>query len=115
MKLMFVSKIWTIFIILILILINIYGINFGTSKGSLRLNDNPPDSALKQYIWGGIGEDTDAKYGWNLTYIDDLNGDVYPDLVIGSPWYDGSSTDMGAVYIFYGLYFVKPDTNSDII
>ncbi len=35
--------------------------------------------------------------------IGDINGDGYGDLVIGEPYYDGSSlTDNGAVFVFYG-------------
>jgi len=85
-----------------LILVNLYGVNFGTSSGSPRLAGVQPYNSFKEYIWGGVGDQEELMYGWNMTYMK-LNNDAYLDLIIGSPWYDiGSSTDVGVVYIFYG-------------
>jgi hypothetical protein len=87
----------------ILILLNLIGVNFSISMDLVRSNDNQPYNSFKQHIWGGIGPEEDAGFGWNSTFIENLNGDQYPDLVIGAPFHDsGSGTDVGAVYIFYG-------------
>ncbi|MCK5559525.1 MAG: FG-GAP repeat protein, partial [Thermoplasmata archaeon] len=47
----------------------------------------------------------------NMTYISNLNGDIYPDLVISTPWYDSALADVGAVFIFWG----KADSGFDDI
>ena len=82
---------------------NFYSVNFGTSQGASRVGGNQPDNSFREYIWGGLGEQAGAMYGWNLTYIQNLNGDSYPDLVVGTPWFDSASlVDAGVVYVFYG-------------
>ncbi|MCG2717340.1 MAG: hypothetical protein L6408_00695 [Nanoarchaeota archaeon] len=61
--------------------------------------------------------------GWNVTSVD-LNCDGYSDIVIGAPYNDssdGSRTDCGCVYIFFGYegildkdYFDPEDANITI-
>jgi hypothetical protein len=51
------------------------------------------------------GINSDDRFGWNVSYAHDVNGDGYPDIIIGAPYNDsadGSLNDAGAVYIFYG-------------
>jgi hypothetical protein len=83
-----------------------YGLNYSSSNVSnlQRADRNQPVNSFKQYIWGGLGEQEYSKFGWNLTYIANFNGDIYPDLIIGTPWYDTTfDLDVGMVYIFYGI------------
>jgi hypothetical protein len=45
------------------------------------------------------------RFGWNVSYAGDLNGDSINDVIIGAPFNDsanGSLADAGAAYIFYG-------------
>ena len=103
MKLRLLDKTLVIFCIAILILFNFYAVNFSTSSDTVRASGKQPYNSFKQFNWGGIGEQTNDKYGWNLTYIENFNGDEYPDLVIGAPMYDQNpQTNDGAVFIFYG-------------
>jgi hypothetical protein len=51
------------------------------------------------------GVHSDDRFGWNVSYAHDVNGDGYNDIIIGAPYNDsadGSLNDAGAVYIFYG-------------
>jgi hypothetical protein len=51
------------------------------------------------------GSQSDDRFGWNVSYAHDVNGDGYSDVIIGAPYNDskdGSLNDAGAVYIFYG-------------
>jgi len=73
-----------------------------TSGGSTRTRASQPYNSFKQYIWGGLGDQEDLMFGWNMTYMN-FNNDAYPDLIIGTPWYDSTaSDDVGTVYIFFG-------------
>lgn len=47
------------------------------------------------------GETAGAQVGSALTYVRDLNGDTYPDLVVGAPLYP-TDTKMGRIYVFFG-------------
>jgi hypothetical protein len=45
------------------------------------------------------------RFGWNVSFAGDLNGDGHSDVIIGAPYNDtptGSLSDAGAAYIFYG-------------
>ena len=86
-----------------LFLINISSLNFGDIQIISRATGKQPYNSFACYGWGGLGDQQDGKYGWNITLINNLNGDAYPDLVISTPWYDSSTfDDVGSVYIFYG-------------
>ena len=89
-----------VFFVLIIILINFNSLNFATSSNSARLGGNQPYNSFDNYIWGGIGEEKNEMYGWNITYIENLNGDEYIDLVVGSPWHGtGVENNKGAEYV----------------
>ncbi|UCH88819.1 MAG: S8 family serine peptidase, partial [Thermoplasmata archaeon] len=52
-----------------------------------------------------IGTKSDDRFGWNVSFAGDLNGDGYADVIVGAPYNDtadGSLQDAGAAYIFYG-------------
>ncbi|KPJ70916.1 hypothetical protein AMJ52_09300, partial [candidate division TA06 bacterium DG_78] len=36
----------------------------------------------------GIGSVSDHRYGWDVSYAGDINGDGYDDIIIGAPYYD---------------------------
>ncbi len=99
---------FTVIVTLILILLNFWCINYVVSDSdhnndSSTRGGQQPYNSFKQYIWGGTGSHADAMFGWNFTYIENLNGDQYPDLVVGTPKFtSGSEIDKGAVYIFFG-------------
>ena len=45
---------------------------------------------------------SDAGLGLAVASAGDVNGDGYSDVVIGAPYYDGSSADRGRAYVFHG-------------
>ncbi len=68
-----------------------------------RTNGNQRADTFRQYNWGGVGDQENEMFGWNMTIIDDFNGDTYTDLVISTPWHDSSAdSDVGMVCIFFG-------------
>jgi hypothetical protein len=53
------------------------------------------------------GDQPGSRFGWSVAGGGDLNGDGYPDIVIGAPWYSyGGNPDgtqmAGAVYVYFG-------------
>jgi hypothetical protein len=51
------------------------------------------------------GLKTNDRFGWNVSFAGDLNGDGYDDVIIGAPYndsLDGSKNESGAAYIFFG-------------
>ena len=50
-----------------------------------------------------VGENVYDNFGYSVSSAGDVNKDGYDDIIVGAPYYDdGSNTDAGAVYIFYG-------------
>ncbi len=105
MKKKFVWKITAVMSVLILMAMTWYGVDFGASPAQAKTSTRgeQPYNSFQYFTSGGSGDQENEKYGWNMTYFQNLNGDDYFDLVIGTPWYDhGVVNDIGAVYIFYG-------------
>jgi hypothetical protein len=48
------------------------------------------------------GDWADDRFGFNVSYSEDLNLDGYSDVLIGAPFNDTSGADAGAAYIFFG-------------
>jgi hypothetical protein len=97
------GKTFVFFIVFLLFFMNFFGMYFSDSQDIIRSGNNQPDNSFKKYLWGGVCDQQNAGYGWNITYINNFNGDAYPDLVIGAPKYNKDSLmDCGGVFIFYG-------------
>ncbi|HJQ99462.1 MAG TPA: FG-GAP-like repeat-containing protein [Candidatus Polarisedimenticolaceae bacterium] len=43
-----------------------------------------------------------ANFGWALAYGGDVDGDGYPELVVGAPSWDGGQLDEGAMFVYFG-------------
>jgi hypothetical protein len=52
--------------------------------------------------WVASGVTTGNDFGRLVRGIGDVNGDSYDDIMIGAFTYDGSVSDQGAVFVFYG-------------
>jgi hypothetical protein len=56
-------------------------------------------------VVSGVGSRNNDLFGWNVSYAGDVNDDGFPDIIVGAPYNDssdGSKTDCGAAYIFFG-------------
>ena len=49
--------------------------------------------------WTGVGAGATDRYGYGLAPAGDVNGDGYPDLLVGAPY---ASTSTGASYLYLG-------------
>jgi hypothetical protein len=77
-------------------------------------DDNNANNASTEYMMVPIildevatftGAKSNDRFGWNVSYAGDLNGDGHADVIIGAPFNDsvnGSVSEAGAAYIFYG-------------
>jgi hypothetical protein len=48
------------------------------------------------------GDQSGALFGTSLASAGDVNGDGFPDVVVGAPAYDATETDEGVAFLFYG-------------
>ena len=53
-------------------------------------------------IWKKTSSNSSAKFGLSVAPAGDVNGDGYSDVIIGAPEDDGSQTDEGKAYVYYG-------------
>jgi hypothetical protein len=60
-------------------------------------------------VTSGYGGAVGDKFGWNVSYAGDINGDTIEDVIIGAP---GRNGNQGAAYIFFGYSGI---TNGDLI
>lgn len=96
-------KISAMIVVLSLFGVSFLGVELCHTYTTALASGNKLDNSFIPFSQPGISAQENEKYGWNMSYIEDLNGDNYIDLVVGAPWYDlGLASDTGAVYIFYG-------------
>ncbi len=99
----YIRKILPLFFVLVLITTNLAGMSFGDIEASTKPRSVQPYNSFKENTMSGSSNQENEKYGWNMTYIENLNGDEFGDFVIGTPWYDKDLViDVGAIYIFFG-------------
>jgi hypothetical protein len=68
--------------------------------GATGLGDNGLPSNAD---WTATGPSSGVSgFGWTVRGIGDVNGDTNDDVMIGSHLYDGTITDQGAVFVYYG-------------
>ncbi|MCB9746285.1 MAG: FG-GAP repeat protein [Alphaproteobacteria bacterium] len=58
------------------------------------------DSASADAVW--VGTSRGDRAGWSIAGVGDVNGDSYPDLLIGAPWNGDTREDAGASYLILG-------------
>jgi hypothetical protein len=60
-------------------------------------NGNPATAAARLE-----SDQNNAGFGFAVAAAGDVNGDGFPDLIVGAPNYDNPQTDEGAAFVFYG-------------
>jgi hypothetical protein len=81
--------------------ITLRGVFFSLQPGTGSPSGMSSQSGFSQ-AWTGESDQDDARLGYALSTIGDVNGDGYSDLVVGVPWYDSGETDEGAAFVYYG-------------
>ncbi|MBK9248721.1 MAG: FG-GAP repeat protein [Ignavibacteria bacterium] len=52
--------------------------------------------------WSSEANQNDAQLGWSIAQAGNVNGDNFPDVLIGAPKYDNGQADEGAVFVYHG-------------
>lgn len=71
----------------------------GTDSGLVQLYRGSASGTLQISHWGAAGEGAAHYFGCSVSLAGDINGDGYPDVVIGAKGYD---SNRGKVYIYAG-------------
>ncbi len=50
----------------------------------------------------GTGENSNDCFGWNVSYVGDLNEDGFSDILVGAPFNDTGNSNAGAAFLFFG-------------
>jgi hypothetical protein len=49
-----------------------------------------------------IGQNASDQFGFSVAGCGDLNGDTYPDFLVGAPYFENGQTDEGRAYLYSG-------------
>jgi hypothetical protein len=72
------------------------------NEGTARVHLGSATGLQDTYAWRGEGGQTLSWYGNAVATAGDVNGDGYADVIVGSKDYNGSQTNEGRVYVYYG-------------
>jgi hypothetical protein len=54
-------------------------------------------------VWTAVGDQPGALFGSAVARAGDVNGDGFPDVIVGAPKYDGAAgVDCGKAFVYYG-------------
>ncbi|MCD4812817.1 FG-GAP-like repeat-containing protein, partial [bacterium] len=52
--------------------------------------------------WTAESNQIDARFGYSVASVGDVNGDGYSDVIVGAHAYDNGETDEGRAFVYYG-------------
>jgi len=79
------------------VIVGAYGYTTNTGKAYLYLGG--PSGPLTTAAWSAAGGATGDRFGWSVATAGDVNGDGYSDVIVGAPYYSGST---GKAYLYLG-------------
>jgi hypothetical protein len=71
-------------------------------EGRALLFHGDPLGPTASAIWEVESDQLFARMGHSVAGAGDVNGDGHPDLLVGTPWFDGASLENGQVDLWFG-------------
>ncbi|NLH47741.1 MAG: hypothetical protein GX444_03955 [Myxococcales bacterium] len=72
------------------------------------------DSGLQVHpSWEFLLDQTDCELGYAVANVGHMKADVETSVVVTAPYYDGTDTDTGGAFVYYGLLSGDDDTSDD--
>ncbi|MCX7045426.1 MAG: integrin alpha [Candidatus Sumerlaeota bacterium] len=84
------------------------------NEGKIYVYCGSPTGLATSPAWTVQGDQSNAHFGFSVSGAGDVNGDGYPDIIVGAPDYDNGQLDAGRAYVFYGSASGLPATASKI-
>ncbi|HSA32727.1 MAG TPA: FG-GAP-like repeat-containing protein, partial [bacterium] len=76
--------------------------NPDTDEGIVYIYHGSASGIVTPYAIRLEQNEANIRFGWSVSGAGDVNGDGYADIVVGTPWYDNTQTNEGAIYIYHG-------------
>ncbi|GAB4222361.1 MAG: hypothetical protein Kow0062_19400 [Acidobacteriota bacterium] len=73
-----------------------------TNEGRAYVFFGSPSGLSTTADWTAEGNQAGAYFGGSVATAGDVNGDGYADIIVGARLYDGTQTDAGKVFVYYG-------------
>lgn len=75
---------------------------YDSDRGKVYLFAGGPDGLSKGPVWTTVGGRAGERLGSYLANAGDVNGDGFPDLIVGAPCNSEKGESTGKAYLFYG-------------
>jgi hypothetical protein len=76
--------------------------NFNQGNGKVYLFLGTPRGLSDDSAWSEAGKNTNERFGSYVANAGDVNGDGFPDLLVGAPSNSEAGEKVGKVYLFFG-------------
>ncbi len=76
--------------------------NTGVKVGAAFVYRGEETGLETTYEWRQLGTQNNEQFGYSVSYVGDVNGDGFGDIIVGSPYYDNANGDAGRVFVYYG-------------
>jgi hypothetical protein len=86
------------------VIVGAFQYGYPSTKGGAFVYYGSDTGIAGPHNWSSMGTQTDdARYGFYVATLGDVNGDSYDDIVVGEPLHhDGLTPDVGRIHVFYG-------------
>ncbi len=66
------------------------------------LDAGPAGALSNRTVFTAVGAAAGDQLGWSVARAGDVNGDGYPDVIVGAPLNDAAGSNAGRAYVYYG-------------
>ncbi|RMH36800.1 MAG: hypothetical protein D6694_13560 [Gammaproteobacteria bacterium] len=85
------------------VIVGAYQYGYPSMRGAAFVYYGSADGVVTTPAWSTVGDQIDARYGFHVAAMGDVNNDGYDDIVLEEPMYDdGANENAGRIHAFYG-------------